>query len=561
MADYNPSSPDLIGLEFLPHAASSVAVQGDNGWVVRAPATVSETIHAIRVPLTENSDLWNGVIVDVYSGADIATAVPGAVGALQTLTVGPTADVLRQGWTTGAGGIVNLWSHVDDNPDSAASEVDKVMDPSLVVGDFVRWRFGGVSAVPAGRRIVDVRVRMRVMGGNIGVRWGTTVGSPGSIRTVGYTGGTPRVVQLTYGEDCPWTGQPWTSADLADLASGAAYLQVERADSSSGFLVPQIFACQIQVRHYAETRVAIARPGSTMDPDTVTNPMITPWAKAAGTTYWLVMRRYRQAGNDPVIGWRSLIVPDPPPSVPGTARAATVTDGLPQIGAAAATQHAPGFHLLTFWDGVTATGSVDSQPYGYLVGTANLASAGANYEQFTPAVSGTYGIVRGLVKPPAATSTTRLRIEIRRVSDNALMGSGVEFAAADVNALPDRGDGWRLVQGQMADGGVLIGGTAYRIVMSLVGGTAAWRTGLVASIMGETVVGSPGGFQGTTGYAVVNGSSTVNPARTGGSGSIPGQAQTADWMVQVGLLPDPLTSASAVVEALPLAPPRAPGIA
>lgn len=543
MADFNPSSPAVVGIEFLPNARGSANAVGSTAAAATFPSTVTESVATARLPLTAVSGS-GGVVLDVYAGT-----LPGAVGAKTTTTAYPSADDSRVSWTTQAGGTTNLWSTVDEAPTSAA-DGDAIRDPGATVGNAVAFRVGALSTFPAARRVLNVRTNLRAIGGavTIGfVRAGVTYGA----KNTGYNGGTYRNVTLDFGELCPWTSLPWTQADLVELSSGTTSLRVARADTSSGFLIPQVSSLQLQVIHYAETRAAfgvyLGALGTPTDFPLLTpgSPATAGWAKANGTTYTMVLRPRRIGGGSQAAGWLHQIGSRRPPQVAVGVNVGLDADGLPvltgSVPNALVAFTSPAFNLLVA--GVT---SLDSQPYGFRDDARDMASAGANHQSFVAPATASYGVIRAAVRVPPGGSLTRLHMEVRRVSDNVLMGAAVEVTREEALAGADLGGGMFLAQAQMGTPAALVSGIAYRVVFTLVNGTDPWH---VALLIG-TASTAGGGFQGTSGVATVNGSTTVGFA----------PASASDWLVQVATLPASLASAAAVLESLPLAPPRAPGI-
>jgi hypothetical protein len=542
VAHFNPGAPDVVGLEFLPAGRGATTVAGALAAGATVVSTVTESVATARLALTSLTGS-GGLVLDVYAGT-----APGAVGARTVTTVYPTADDARVSWTTFVGGTTNLWSTVDEAPASAA-DGDGIRDPGATIGNAVAFRLGGLAGFAASRRIMNVRVNARAIGGSSSIgflRGGTTHGA----KTTGYNGTSFRNVTLDFGELCPWTGLPWTQTNLVDLSNGTASLRVARADSSAGLLVPQVSALQVQIIHYAETRAAFGVAttlSSVLDVALLTpgSPATAGWAKAAATTYTFVLRPRRLGGSTQSAAWVYQVGVRRPTEVAVGLNVGVDADGLPVLTGTApnplVSLTSPAFVLL-----VAGVVSLDSQPYGYRDDARDMASAGANSQTFTAPTTASYGVIRAAVRVPPGGSLARLRMEVRRVSDNVLMGTAVEVTREDALAGADLGQGLYLAQAQMGTPAALAAGITYRVLMSLVNGSDPWHVALLIGIAGN----SGGGFQGTSGAATVNGSTSVGFAPAGGS----------DWMVQVGTLPAALPNAAASLETLPLAPPRVPGI-
>jgi hypothetical protein len=489
MAQWNPSAPTLIGNEYLPTRVPTQAITSLATTVPgqQIPSTVAESVSALAISLGGVQGVGQ-IVADVYAAGTVPTA-PGRASRLYY----PTADVSRTGWTSFAGATTNLYTHVDENPD-AANFGDGIREPSGSTNAAVQFQAGS-GAFPASRRVLAVNIILQAIGGDIAV--GFVNGGTAYEQRTGYNGVTGsngfRRRVLSWGELCPWTGLPWTRADIVGLSTGATTVRVRRADNSGGFLIPQVAALAVHVIDYPEDRVAFGIgtiiPGDNQDLDLTTytptagGAATAGWAKAAGTTYTVVVRAARSSSTLIATGIRQTWGTGPnitrlPAGVPAAVAVTLNSDGSPSTSSARSVSRALGLGLL-----VGSATSVDSQPWVRIM-EPDLRT-GTNRQQFTPSVSGNYGVVRALVKVPPGGSLGRLRIRIRRASDNTIMGGEVQITREEALAGTDMGDGWFLAQAQLGTPAALVGGTAYRIEFTVVG-PDRWTVALLGARPGLT---------------------------------------------------------------------------
>ena len=482
MTNWNPGAPATLGLQFKPDAVGADTLNAVNrASVIRLASTVTETIETAELFTPGGNPTNEGfAIIDVYpqNQGQVRTGQ-------QTVQYLPNADIQRVGWVRNPGNATTLlWDNINEDP-AGSWTTDSIYEPSRSVLAQYRCNVASIGFSLGSKRVTNVAVKLRVFGGAMTVALGHT---PSGIVTAGQAtgynagGGSARLVTVNFGEFCPWTGAPWTQADIRAF-DGDAFVQINRADLSTGYVSPQVYALALSVEMYDEKRVAYAvgRPDAN---DTTGFSFATVgtgasgWAKAAGTTYDLVIRQGRRddATNtlDPLrMSW---------PWLEGT-----LPSGTGLLGGTMVTLHASGMlnsapalntrrvHHLVLTGGMF-TGpftSVDGSQYARLVAVAPTAT-----QVLVPSAASTFGAVNLQVQIPAdVNSTQTLTVTIKRNSDNATMGAPVTFDRGDVtrNGVEMR-NGWWSIQRSLGAPATLASGIAYRVEVT---GGSNWRVGVV----------------------------------------------------------------------------------
>lgn len=491
MTNWNPD-PTVLGLQLRPDAAGLEVIETmGKGVRTRLASSVAETVNTVVIN-TPFGNATNDAIVacDIYPSADTAVRT-----GQQFFQYVPNGDVLNTTWQKNPGGATtNLWQNVDEDPVNPNLD-DSIIEPTRVVGRSIRFNVNSAGFNSA-KRIVNVSLRLRIFGGAVRA---SLVHVPSNVRTATLSTGSnmtssPRLVDLNFGEICPWTNRPWRAADIQAFDDPAvACVAIARDDTSGGLVVPQIYACAIRVECWDEKRVAygVATPNSA---DTVSFGIVkvadgtTGWAKPASGTFDFVVRPVRGMIDAPKpyvrMGWVEGEMPAGS-GLFGSSVASVMGNGLVNTtGTLRPTRHT----ALVL--GLASGFSVDGNEY------ATLSEFAPSMKQIlVPPANQTYGAVAAIVKPPADVNTMQvLTFTVRRSSDNVVMGAGVTMTRAELTRFGERlRNGWWLIHRVLGAPAVLVGGTSYRIEVT---GGADWR---VATPTGKNEHGQAG-YGGTAEY-------------------------------------------------------------
>lgn len=509
MGDWNPTS-SLLGLEWAPDTASSSSIRASDYDVAVVHSTTTETVTGLRAASgsTIATAVGPGVIADICAiGQEVPTG-------LTVTRYQPTSEADRNAWTTQSGGTTNLYQTVDEGT-TAFTYTDHIIDtnPGSLNSARIRFMFSGAGAFPADRRIANVVIVAWTRGG--AVTFGFDRGGiPYGVRTTGYKGISSSnngfsLTRFEYGELCPWTGLPWTRADVQELTS-TTRVRAHRGDSSSGYFVPTVAALEVAVVHYAENRQAVGfgvtAPGTAVH---VLPIMDGSWAKAAGTSYSIILRPSEWSSPNP-LSWAHVesTSEQPTPSWIGGVRRVRAHGGFEQSFSVAPIPRSLLSEILPYRAkhlimDLASGKSADSQPYSRIVET-NTATTTA--QRVIPSASKTYAAVRVLAEiPTVASDPRRLRVTIRRVSDNVVMGDAGDLLREDVLARGTRIGPYWMAQITLSVPAPLVSGTAYSIVFTQPDGIAWNVYGLLDTTDGGLFVNGDTTYGGTTSYATFNG--------------------------------------------------------
>jgi hypothetical protein len=519
MIDWNPDAPDVVGMQYRPtlwgvdQVTSSATGRRAR---FRSPASPVEL---------ETVTVWAGItspdndaplIVDVYPVGD-DTLIPAV-----TTNLYPTDQVSAGYWTAiGGGSSASLWANLDHAPESDPDGAGMTV-ASRTVGVNISFTFDNAASFTATgtHRIAELALRVRHAGGAVGLEVVHSGTSYGILTVPAVPSGVARVYEVTLGELCPWTGEPWTEADVNEFASTAS-VRVQRRDRLTSLQSPVVRALQLQIREVDEERVAtaFAAAGSTTAPLLEAAGMTAGWTPAASTEYDVIVRVPRhQVGHGPespkhLIGWTSGA-----DLVDGGELRHITIDSLGQPGAVSGPL---GRHASITLDPATpgAAGGIGS-PYAILSGSASV-----DQHIYAP-VGGLFGAIDLVVSPPSPTSTEPLYVTLK---DEAGTGTLAVTQAITRRDLTTTGT-------QLANGW-------WRYVLTIPPSSVPATTTVRVQAEGE-------GW----GIAVLYGNDAAGPAAltAGGAGSFEEAHDGADALVSLAVAPDPLGEPSTEVLYRPL---------
>lgn len=486
---WNPNAPAVYGLETPLIRSGSVHLADYSAGICQAiKALVTEGTEFVTLPMPLGNVLVETNRVGPFA-VDVYDADPLDLVAATRTVYAPNAFTDRVVFVTAAGATTNLHLSVDEGSDTP-DHSDYVYAPTTAASR-IDWQFGS-AAFPASQRVYDVKVRARVRGGDIGFQFVNAGVAAGQKIKTGYTGvvGTTgfRTVELSFGERCPWTGEPWVSADVQALDAGTIELRMSREDNSTSFFAPTVAALDLVVLHGVEHRVARgiedAMRGITgSETEFADVPLETPagavWSKVAGTTYYVVVRRARLEQNpyivyEPVAPVSAFDVywTDPPADAATSVtfpQSFTVTTGsggrVQSKGPSSSRRYALFFNsfgtdLLDF----TAYPTTDSQVYG-TVAAADL-DDGPVRQRFVGPATASYAAVRLALVPGPVGSAETMTIKVKNATTLVQLGSTITLdreTLTEQGTLLGSGDAGEVWQVQLVFSAApaIVNGTAY----------------------------------------------------------------------------------------------------
>lgn len=326
MADFNPNTPTIRGMEWRPDRIRQWLGDSPNkGLLLR----FKNTAGAVAAPNIDQ--FFSGFLADPGMAAEILTSP--TVPAITKLTYYPataTGAVIAN-WQNFAGGAL-LFSDLDDNGDTndgARNTAAIAVSP----GNYLQWRSLGPN-VPANSRIVDVRIKcvarlltsngkscvlvpsVNIAGANYELGGGKTVPADSKWRTYNLCDDFP-IEGLSFGSaylEPTGTVGPWTLAQVNAIVNGTDEWGLVVYGLVSTAQTLQIASLILEVRYVAETRMgsgtgkgwySVALPPGLPPTWDETSPGGV--AMVANTWYWLHIFPFIRAGGGryftmPIIG-------------------------------------------------------------------------------------------------------------------------------------------------------------------------------------------------------------------------------------------------------------------
>jgi hypothetical protein len=434
--DWDPGSPDSIGLSFFPTQQGEQQLPA----AVTFASTATETVDALHVYLDHTDDAY--VLAEIYVSGD---EVPGAV---TTDIFRPNADLANQAnaWLNESLSTSNLYQSIDE---ATADDTDFILyfGPQSPA-KYYRFNVATAGALwPANQRVIGgfVRIRARRIDANgqlyVSYFNGTTA----------YRLGTITVTQDIQNFNIPWpeynpaTGLPWTRAEIQAL-DGAAGIQLKPKNVNKRKSL-RVYQAYLSLDWVAEERVGVGviDPSSmaeNADTDSacaivVPNTGVTGWSKLTATSYTLLLKRISGFG---IVSWRfltetpevseALLRPDQSFGNPVSSFIPVLDSrGLVSVLGDAVAGRALGFYFFLS----TTAFSADGQPYNVVLPGAVESTVDVEQE-ITVGTGDTYDRVRVLVT--AGDADSDLFVKIKRRSDNTQFGSTESLTVADATLLP-----------------------------------------------------------------------------------------------------------------------------
>lgn len=481
----NPNRQATVGLEWAPN------IQGDAAFALTpAPAaiiaaTVSESISKLTAlitsPLpTEFGPIDQGTLLalDLYDATD--PTAPANVGPVVNYSDAPASDAaISQGhfFASDHGnfstidlvptpGTVVLATAVNDDPDNPVMSNYIDYTYAGTASHAIRFKastsmlINGVATSLTGRRIGAVHIKVRMSNRStqysanvIGVLGMDSTGS-GNIdeqpqATYRLPANTLTTITWSWHTN-PITGLPWTIGDIAQFQTGGAGDFGLRIQSGLDSQPCRIYAIELEIATYTETRIASASvnpykalataqipahdtPAGWVDL-TLCNPATgtaANWAKTTGRTYWAAIWRPSGVG---LWNWRYL---DDGMSLLGGGSV-----NLPISNAGHGVPVGPSSKLLTRSFALTATIaggsvlSVDGQPY--IQSNSLVVSSAQTIEQeLSDLASAPYGLFSIALRAPSATPSAPLDITVVDITaSNTVVAGPASIVATDVGYAP-----------------------------------------------------------------------------------------------------------------------------
>lgn len=565
---YNPSSPSVVGLEWLVN--SGLLTQDLNvvgPWAQRIRSRSAETINTIQTAgaLTGPTAM---LIEIIPAGSEVP---PGSV---TTNYYEPSGDVAVSGWVNQAASAVNLFQAIDEGIDSGGPV--SVADYAVASGAGSSYRIKFASTgFSATARVLRVLLKVAYGGGSKGLSGSATFALRHEASSTDYpllaaavAGGplspnfTTRLIDL--GEINPRTQLPWTPADIQGFGGGSPTYSINAVGVAITF---RLYALELQVvtqtvenRSAAATIVAsgigsgitgglssgafVALPGAGVS-----------WAKPASGDFTVLIRKPNYALLHPGVGQPNPLlwyagsylagnIRQSP--IPGVGSGPVSLDSYGQVSApisfvGATAGLAPTLGLRT----TAPATSQDSLAYAQNAPSADVSATSTLRQKLTAPASASFSIIKLDLSPGAAVAP--INIKIKRVSDNVQFGSTVTFTPDQVRAFPLVGGpltGWYEISTVMSSVAVLVSGTQYYLELTSTDVSApgtGWETFYATAVF--LTSGDTASFNGATdqgdigsGYTTVDFPVTLAqpPAAPTGPGAVVTLTTTANWAVAQG---------------------------
>jgi hypothetical protein len=488
MANYNPTATETLGPEIVPLGTAAATISAAAHAAAMSVLSLgAETINAVKLHLAK-VDVGGTFALDIYP---ITTAIgaygstPSGEGPFNSVTYVPNEDVTV--------------TNITGAPTNTVGLRYQNLDGSGFIGpDYIRPTTNGVATTYEARvasaafawRPVTVTIRFvaEVTSPDVsewfrvGLNIGGTVYDQGTADavTVGLISGLQVASQEVMWAKNPATGLPWTAADIQSFDSTNEVLFTWNLGSPS--TATWLHEFQMVVQYDTETRVATgsavltatAVPAWTSF--TVAAIAGGNWSKANATTYLYVLRRVSNAGS---LQWSG-------PAYYGNSPVANF----------AAYEPGHAYGCLNYaalnqpfgnkrWYGIIVrtsapADSADSQVYADVVATS-VGGGTTVTTEFSNAAAKNYAIIVIPVKYTVEPNQPML-VKIKRRSDNVQFGATVTLTVAEVDALPDLGNGWKRWQTQMGSVAGLAAATQYYVEFTSAATAGLWQVANLSTI-------------------------------------------------------------------------------
>lgn len=553
MVDWNPSYPEVLGLEWWPNQRQTTRVFASSPpRLNRITSTVTETIESLKMSATVDPLLKADTftIMDVFEEGEEVNLPD-----FTPIELIPNGDVTVSTWRTQSGSSTNLYQSIDENATrwpgpaqntwiqttSAPQDYKCTVDASAfgAGGAYENARIGWVELYA----ILGANTGYRKLKATIEIAGTQYPPAGGNLRNVHGFGA---LYKFWYGELNPATERPWLPADIANFGTSGNSTLYLRSQEAIASHFPKVYAFRLVVHCVPnENRAAV---GVYRRPETLTVGQVKPvtdalltlpagtanWAKETGKNYTFLWRQsvcpalYGPVNADD-IRWNGAFQHLGPRGVPAnfaypltsiespapaTGFASTTTNcdyngrPIPPSGALPMTSQAAYGLVLQKAGGVA---SVDGQPYrtdlDALVSLKNGSPSAA--QRFTLPTTQSYLAVKFPIVPPAS-GDGNLVVAVHDVSTGALVGGTFVITASAVRRLTPGRNGWRYVSGLLASAATLNSGVQYEVRFST-GTPQPWFLLAPDCSLGNTIsIGGTTDTYASAGVANINRDLCVN---------------------------------------------------
>lgn len=502
LGHWNPSSPDRVGLEFTPDLDSgeqgSVALGSTDALAMgmRSESADSidsaELVRTVAAPGSDHPRSTGPIAIGVSGGSINATWITEVYAA-----AGPTAEASYSAWTDydpNALPEVSVWAdELGGTPvfgdiayGSGIGAYNFLV--SSVNGQPYEVEFGTAAASLTGDRI-QLRLQVQILESApaVGTLYFRVLDdASGDWFELGAVGNGEHT--MDFPEWNPFTGKPWTQADVRAFDAGYHIAVESYGTDSTG---PLLYGMQLSHRSITEDRVAwgIKHDVAAATAEAVTVTLAEPdaaadWSKASATTYLTVVRpAYLGSLNGSGVlyvhddsenyadRYRVAVLTVPylhGPTDPGWTGYEIYETGQESRGNLDLVETAlsdAGAMFRCVWID-TATDTEDGQPYTRVI--EQPVSTGSDLEQeFSSPAAASFDGAEFLIRyATGARPTADLTVEVQRDSDSTVFGTAT-LSADDIDAASLIGASlWKKVAVELGSVVALVSGTDYNIVFT-----------------------------------------------------------------------------------------------
>jgi len=500
MANWNPNATATKGLEWFPTYAGAQVIGSNQDVVCESIVqSVAQAAPSLRVGLGTIGARKGLYAVEVYDNESAVAAGYAYTFFFPNEDVSRTAGLGGPTWVEDDGTTTNIYDQLG-NMYSQANYI-RLASPG---SDVYTGRFATGTAM-TGKRVVSIGILARplIIGAAL-MSLGLVIGG---VRYTawsnlnGYDGNQLIFFRWLYN---PATGLPWTVADANSF------------DTTNGFFVDggmyadqylALYGLGMSIDYVDENRLAIGvlddradgLAANNWNTVTLTTPTGGAWTKDGTGRHLVLIHRVNNRG--------SITVPYLSDGSDGALRSPPVATGFfpsldPLYGYVTA-MGAPSSRVYPVEFQTTGpTDSVDGQPYHSQI-EARVYGAQRAEQEMSDFAATNYGVVRAAVKPNGAL--TDLEITMHKRSDSSQVGGAFLLTAAAAAALPDAGNGWKVLRAQIGPPSAgLAPATQYYFQLRAPGeagtGTRYWSVLALDTLN----AGNVASFGSTTDRAVVN---------------------------------------------------------
>lgn len=508
MTRWNPNDPSVVGPEFFGVSEGADQVLGLTAQIIQGfRSNAAETIGNLRL---HHGSTVAGGFGSVYL-AEIVAVGDELPDGFTDETFNPNVLTVEDGTVTDYTGGPVAVGDIDDWPPDYANGVRMISRSAFSL------QFATAAFVQTGR-IASVGIELVTPYGHAPsasgtdpqrrtvvwfVNGGTTYGQQTRIIPNNNDAGTAGRLIVNWGEINPITNLPWTEQDIQDLDTATTVIELNRGLGDAGYWYLEA-ARLVVIQETSERREAVAAipvAGATVPAWSTDAALIQPdgtanWAKADATDYSLIVRLADRGGllgfGPDVLDWTRVVAAagetnpaDLPGYVADVGNETPFVDESVSVTVVAATaldEVAGTLHPFVLRTTAPAT-SGDGQPYVEVRTPGVFATAGATEQELTPGGTDLYAGLRIAVGWFVGIPADDLVVEVRRRSDNTLMGT-FTITTEDLTAAgpPLPGELVIVETKAPAPGISLTSGVQYYLDISSATavGDAIWLVGLLA---------------------------------------------------------------------------------